>query len=381
MNTPASFPGSLAFGRFRVLVGRRELRADGVRIKLSSRAFDILMCLIEGRGALVSKDELMRGVWGGTIVAENTVQSHIHALRKALGRERDLILTVPGQGYRFVGQLQELQQRELPAEKAVDPKRRSYSRGGASSDPPQTLTNLPSVVSPLIGRSAELAELSALISRRRLVTLTGPGGVGKSRLALELAHRLLPHFPDGVWVTELAPLSDPKLIGAAVVATLGLQIRAPELSGTRLAAALASKQMLLVLDNCEHVVDAAASFVEDLLRAASALQIVTTSREPLGAEGEQVYQIAPLVCPPEQVSSVEEVLAYEAAHLILPSGAQPPANLGDWTHSVRAAYETPCRCAGVQLSADFHFLGGSLLGGPTIRFLLDLKSLGSFGTF
>jgi predicted ATPase len=114
------------------------------------------------------------------------------------------------------------------------------------------------------------------------------GGIGKTRLALEMAHRMLQHFPDGVWLTELAPLTDPQLIGAAVVAALGLQISTPELSVARLAAALGARRMLLVLDNCEHVIDAAASFIEGLLRATPGLQIVTTSREPLGAEGEQV---------------------------------------------------------------------------------------------
>jgi predicted ATPase len=229
-----------------------------------------------------------------------------------LGQERDLILTVSGRGYRFVGQLQEAHRREHPEATASDASDAGRRDGAVLTHTPRALTNLPSTASPLIGRSVELAELTALIGRCRLVTLAGPGGIGKTRLALEAAWQLLPHYPDGVWLTEFAHLSDPTLIGAAIVAALGLQISTPDLSAARLAVALGAKRMLLVMDNCEHVIEAAASFIEVLQRATSGLQIMTTSREPLGVQGEQVYRVSPLRSPPERMSGVAEVLKYEA---------------------------------------------------------------------
>jgi DNA-binding winged helix-turn-helix (wHTH) protein len=293
----------------------------GTRIELGSRGFDILMLLIEARGELVSKVELMSRVWSGIVVEENTLQSHVWALRNALGKERDLIRTVSGRGYRFIGQLEEVEQSTDIVERTFDSLHVSHRHTRVHMLPvaPRAMTNLPSTVSPLTGRSTDLAELIGLIRHRRLLTLLGAGGIGKTRLALEAARLLLSYFPDGVWLTELAPLSDSYSISAAIVAALGVQISTPELSATRLGAAFGTRHMLLVLDNCEHVIDAAATFIEDLLRATSGLQIVMTSREPLGVEGEQVYQVAPLSSPPEQATGAAEVLAYEAAQFT-PSG-------------------------------------------------------------
>ncbi|MGC2203052.1 MAG: winged helix-turn-helix domain-containing protein [Stellaceae bacterium] len=192
---------SVAFGRFRVLPHRRELLADGQPIKLGGRAFDVLMALIEAGGAVVSKDALMARVWPDRVVEENNLQAQISALRAAFGAERELIRTVSGRGYQFTGEI-----RLLPA---IPGKR--ASAGAAAVEPASALppTNLPELVSELIGRDDELDEILSLAAAHRLVTLTGPGGIGKTRLALAAARRLVPEFADGVWLAEFAPLADP----------------------------------------------------------------------------------------------------------------------------------------------------------------------------
>ena len=160
--------GAWAFGRFTVLPARRELCIDGEPVELGVRAFDVLLGLLEGRGTVVGKDELIARAWPGRVVEENNLQVQIAAVRKVLGDDRDLIRTVAGRGYQFAAEAR----MQTPA--AV-----------AAAAPRPALTNLPEAVSPLIGRDAELHEILALAADRRLVTLTGPGGIGKTRLGLE----------------------------------------------------------------------------------------------------------------------------------------------------------------------------------------------------
>ena len=168
----ADLPASVGFGRFRVLPHRREMIADGKPIKLGGRAFDILMALIEARGAVVSKGALKALVWPGQVVEENNLQSHISALRAALGPDRELIRTVSGRGYQFIGEIQ--------ARSDGDDERASPGPGQVASGALPS-TNVPEPVSGLIGRDEELAEVLNLVGTHRLVTLTGAGGIGKTR--------------------------------------------------------------------------------------------------------------------------------------------------------------------------------------------------------
>ncbi len=141
-------------------------------------------------------------------------------------------------------------------------------------------------VSELIGREGELAEVTALVTKHRLVTLTGEGGIGKTHLAIEVARHLLSEFVDGAWVAELAPLADPELVPVTVATALGLELAAGAMSAERVANALGGKQLMLVLDNCEHVIDAAARMAQVLLHTNAAIRVLATSREPLRVEGE-----------------------------------------------------------------------------------------------
>ena len=209
---------TIKFGRFQVLPHRREFFAEGLRVPLGSRAFDVLMVLIEAGGELVSKDEILSRVWPGMVVEEHSLQFHISALRKVLGEDRGFIKTISGRGYRFVAEITAAasEQEALP------------DRGAALSSLPDTanLTNLPSPTSGLIGREAELSEATALVTAHRLVTLVGAGGIGKTRLGREVARHMLPRFADGVWVAELGLLSDPDLVPVTVATTLGLELAA-----------------------------------------------------------------------------------------------------------------------------------------------------------
>ncbi len=297
------------FGRFRVEPHRREILADGQPIKLGGRAFDLLIALIEASGAVVSKDVLLDRVWPGRIVEENRLQNQVSALRKAFGADHDLIRTVAGRGYQFTGQI-----RARSADSAVRSVRAVPPGVPAASDSP---TNLPGRVSELIGRDAEVEEILHLLAEHRLVTLTGVGGIGKTTLGFEVARHLLPEFADGIWVAELGPLSGPDLVFVTVAAALGLELTAGATSPERVANALGSKRLLLVLDNCEHVINAAASMAEALSRANPWARMMATSREPLRVSGECIYRVLPLGVPAEGAEDPDEVLRHGAARLFV----------------------------------------------------------------
>src|SRR5580700_9279871 len=302
---------TLKFGRFQVLPRRREFLAEGVPVPLGSRAFDVLMVLIEAGGELVTKDEILARVWPGIVVEEHSLQFHISALRKVLGEDRGFIKTISGRGYRFAADIIT----DAGEERAL------ADRGAALPSPPlpdaESPTNLPAPSSELIGREVELSEVTGLVTAHRLVTLVGAGGIGKSRLGREVGRQMLPRFADGVWVAELGLLSDPDLVPVTAATTLGLELAAGAVTPERVAAALGAKQLLLVLDNCELVIDAAARMAEVLLRANPTAQVMATSREPLRAEDEYLYRVPPLAAPPEGTEDIEDLLGYGAVQLFV----------------------------------------------------------------
>ena len=204
-------PASIEFGHFSIFPHRRQLLAEGRPIALGGRAFDVLMALIEGSGAVVSKEDLLSRIWQGRIVDENRLASQIAALRKAFGADRELIRTVVGRGYQFTGEIRA---------RSPGRERRAPKAAAASARPSRHPTNLPEPVSDLIGRETELSEVIDLVTTHRLVTLIGEGGIGKTRLGLEVGRHLITEFADGVWVAELASLSDPDLVPVTVATAL-----------------------------------------------------------------------------------------------------------------------------------------------------------------
>jgi predicted ATPase len=309
---------------------------DGTPVHLGSRAFDILRVLVEARGELVTKDEIFNRVWPGRVVEENALQFQVSMLRKALGDDRGALKTISGHGYRFAAEI-------------------------AHPSDVQAPTNLPASTSELIGREAERAEVANLVAAHRLVTLIGAGGIGKTRLGLEVARELLPKFADGAWVAELAPLSDPELVPVTVATALRLELPAGRVSAKRIAAALGSKQVLLVLDNCEHVIEAAASMAEVLLRSTSAT-VMVTSREPLRAEGECLYRVPPLDVPAEGVQDMDDLLRHGAVRLFV---ARTRAAEPNFSADVRigAAIAAICRCLdGIPLAIELAAARAAALG-------------------
>src|SRR5215475_751479 len=176
--------------------------------------------------------------------------------------------------------------------------------------------NLPAELASFVGRRGELAAVRRLLAGSRLVTLTGVGGVGKTRLALRAAAELRRAFRDGVWLVRLDQLREEALVAQAVAGALGLQDRAGYAPAAALAEYLSGRQLLLVLDNCEHLVDAAAKLADQLLRAAAGLRVLATSREALNIDGETVLPVPPLAAPEAgQPLTAAELARFPAAQL------------------------------------------------------------------
>jgi non-specific serine/threonine protein kinase len=287
----------------------RELRANGVAVPIGSRAFEIIEALVRSDGEIVTKDALMRSAWpGANIVEDGTIRVHISAIRKALGADRKLLQTVPGHGYRLLGNWTFQQDRTQANLDRVD-----RARGAPTS----FLTNVRGAASALVGRETAVQHLRDLVSAYRAVTLAGLGGIGKTVLASEVARRLFPEIESDVFFVELVSLSDPQLVPSKVAGVLGLRLGGEKISPASVARAIGSRKVLLVLDNCEHVIDSAAELAETLLRLCPHTTLLATSREVLRIESEYVYHVAPLEVPsPEQVM-LSDVLGRSAVQLFI----------------------------------------------------------------
>ena len=268
----------------------RQLLVEGVPAGVGARAFDVLLALIERRDRLVAKTELLDLVWPGLVVEENNLQVQISSLRKLLGPQA--IATIPGRGYRFTAALD-----GVPDSGAGAIPSGSKPAARDVMSPAARRTNLPGELPVLYGRDEDLQSLRLLMAEHRLVTVVGAGGIGKSRLAQAAAHALAQQWPDGAWMVELAGLSDPGLVSSTVAGALDIKIQDPGAARDELIASLASRTLLLVLDNCEHLLDAVAELVEAMLRAAPAVTLLTTSQEPLRVKDEQQLRLLPLAVP------------------------------------------------------------------------------------
>ena len=355
-------PASFEFGRFRILPQRREVLVDGRPMELGGRAFDALMVLIEADGAVVSKDELMSRVWPGRIVEDNNLHAQIKALRRAFS-DHDLIRTVVGRGYQFAG--------EIRARPAGQSDRADSAVVRDMPGPPRALTNLPAPTSDLIGRDAEITEVIGLVADHRFITLTGTGGIGKTRLGLETARNLLPQFAGGVWIAELASLSDPQLVPITVAAAFGLKLVSGIVSPERIAEALASKHIMLVLDNCEHVIAAAAGMAEALLHANPVARVIATSREPLRAEGERLYRVPPLAVPTEDTEALEDLLRHGAVALFVARAQAADPHFAPDRQTAAAIAAICQRLDGIPLALELAAARVSTLGMQELASRLD----------
>lgn len=286
-------PARLRFARFELQPRERRLLADGVPAPLQARAFDLLLALARRPGQLVTKHELLDEVWPGLVVEEANLTVQVSSLRKVLGG--DVIATIPGRGYRFAATLE--------ADGAVE------TRTDGPAAAPATPAAPALVAPPLIGRDADLARLQAALRQPGCVTLTGPAGVGKTSLARVLAA----HWEAGaIWV-DLAPLVRSDAIAAAVAHALDLPVP-PDDTPSVLARALGVR--LLVLDNAEHLVEAAAVFAGAVLAAAPAACVLATSQLPLALSRERVQRIDPLALPSEDAADDAQAQAGALALLV-----------------------------------------------------------------
>ncbi|HUG24219.1 ATP-binding protein [Piscinibacter sp.] len=278
-DNPAELP-ELRFRHFRLDPVRRVLLDDGRPARLGARALDLLLLLVQHRKRVVGKNELFDWVWPGLVVEENNLQQHISALRKLLGPQA--IVTVPGRGYQFAERIDEPVTTAPVAD--IAPAR--------DSAPP-----LVPDLGPLIGREVDLGEVRARLAQHTLVTLVGPGGIGKTRLAWAAARTEAGRWSGGVWRVELAALDQAALLPAAVAQALGIVLAPATRAGdgaTAVAASLRQQRMLLLLDNCERLLEAVADLIEALRSRAPDVHVLATSQEPLRLAHEQVMRLAPL---------------------------------------------------------------------------------------
>jgi len=296
---------AISFGPFRLLAAQRLLLEGDQPVRLGSRAFDILATLVERPGEVIGKDELKTRIWPKTFVEDSNLKIQVSALRRALGDGqggRRYIATIPGRGYNFVApvRFEKSSQAPLLATTAL-----------------AAAHNLPLAATRTIGREEVVAILVSRLSRERLLTIVGPGGIGKTTVALAVAERMIAEYEHGVWLVDLSPLSDPRLVLSAVATVLGLEIRTENpLPG--LIAGLKDKQMLLLLDNCEHVIDAAASLAATVLTGVPGVNILATSRERLGTAGEREHRLGPLGSPPTSSGlTAAEAAAFSAVQLFM----------------------------------------------------------------
>ena len=269
-----------------LLANERLLTKRGRPVELGARALDILIVLISSPNEIVSKKDLMSRVWPDVIVEEGSLRFHMAGLRKALGDGQDdarYITTFPGRGYCFVA----------PVSRPASP---PDDTPVVASNFPHA--NLPSRLSRVVGRDEDVLRLSAQLNASRFVTIVGAGGVGKTTVAIAVGHHLIDAFSGALLFVDLGMLGDPELVTAGMASMLGLSVQSNDAT-PNLIAYLRNKRILLILDTCEHLVEAVAPLAASIIDAAPQVHILATSREALRVEGEHIYRLDALACPPD----------------------------------------------------------------------------------
>jgi predicted ATPase/DNA-binding winged helix-turn-helix (wHTH) protein len=301
-----SADSEFSFGSFR-LVPAQQLLLDGQEpVPIGARALDILTALVERAGDVVSKNDLIHRAWPNVVVEEGNLRTQMAIVRRAL-RDGEAgaryIVTVAGRGYRFVASVSRSAEPVPPA------------LAGAQSPRPET--RVPNRLTRVIGRDDNIADVASRLSQRRFTTIVGPGGIGKTTVALAVAEQQTAYYEHGICFIDLAALIDPLTLPNTLASKLGLPISSRDIM-QELIAHLREKRVLLVLDSCETHVEAAAVLAERLLKETLALHILATSREPLRAEGEAIYRLSPLTTPATSDRlSAEEALLFSAVELFV----------------------------------------------------------------
>jgi predicted ATPase/DNA-binding winged helix-turn-helix (wHTH) protein len=315
------------FGPFRLHVARRLLQRNGVAVKLGSRSLDLLIALVERAGEVLSRRELIARAWAGLVVDEANLRVNISNLRKCLDEDKDgarYVVNLPSRGYSFVAPVtrvrSESSSRELEATHSSDPR--------SASQPPVSASehSLPERLGRLIGRDASVRALVQMLTEHRFVSIVGPGGMGKTTVAISVAHTMLDAFSGAVYYVDLASVTDASLVPATIASVLGLKVQLQDPKPSILTF-LGVRRSLLVLDNCEHLIDETAALAEWLYQSAPQTHLLATSRELLRVEGEHVHILPPLDVPPVNDGlTAAYAMTYPAVQLFMnrvaASGAQ-----------------------------------------------------------
>lgn len=350
----ASSEREYRFDDFRFIPSQQLLLRQDAPVRLGSRALDILAELVEHPGELVGKRELMARAWPSSVVEEGNLKVHIAALRRALcegGHESRYVATVSGRGYRFVA-----------------PVTTSIRETSTEPDPAawEQMRKLPAPSTRTTGRSETIAALLRILEQRRFVSIVGPGGIGKSTVALPVAAAFIAHAGMEICFVELSSLGDPKFLAGAVAAALGLTIHSGD-GAQSLAATLRERKLLLVLDSCEHVIDAAAVLVERLLHGAPDLRVLATSREPLRAANEYVYRLTPLGYPAEGAPlTAEQALTFPAVTLFVLRASECLDGYALSDADAPAVVEICRRLEGIPLAIELAATRMDALGAPEL---------------
>jgi predicted ATPase/DNA-binding winged helix-turn-helix (wHTH) protein len=295
----------ISFGPFKLNLKQRRLEKGGTPLRLGSRAFDILAVLVERAGTLVSKSDLMDRVWSDVAVDEGCLRVHIASLRKALGdceAGARYVTTLSGRGYCFVAPI------SRSSAKVPTNGERRVDDGSCK---------LPNCQARTVGRDEAIQQLSAQLVAGRFVSVVGTGGIGKTTVALSVGHRLVEDFAGAVCLVDLGSVNDSLLVPGAVASALGLCIKTDDPTPD-LINCLQDRRMLLILDNCEHVIETAAALAERLFIEAPQVYLLATSREPLRVKGEFVYRLPPLGSPPAEAGlSAMRALDFPAVQLFV----------------------------------------------------------------
>lgn len=343
------------FGNYVVHGETRQVLVDASPAKLSTRAFDVLLALIERRDRVVSKSELLGIVWPGLVVEENNLQVHIWALRKLLGPLT--ISTIPGRGYRFTAALTSDVETTTEIATSERPLLAKPTAAAAHKDSDAAAT-------ALFGREKDLIALPQWLSANRLVTIIGSGGIGKTTLAKAVAARLKTVFVDGVWVVDLSALTEGAQLAPAIARALNVTLGAGSASSA-LAQSLATRHLLVVLDNCEHLLLAVATLAADLMSAAPQLRLLATSQEPLKLPGEQLYRLGALALPEQH--TLEQAQRAGAVCLFVERARQADLRFALTDENVAVVVDICTQLDGVALAIELAAARVALLGVNGVR--------------
>lgn len=348
---------SFTFGPFRLQPLERLLERDGVPVAIGSRAFDLLTVLVEKGGAVVSKRELTDRAWPETIVDEVSLRVHMSSLRKLLGEASgggQYITNVTGRGYTFSVPVRQDPQTERQVDFIV---------------PEPTDVSLPPLPTRMVGRDHVVQEVSRQLLDCRFLNIVGAGGMGKTTVAVATAHTVRSRFPAGVFFADFTAVAEGELVASTMATLLKIPVGTSDITAG-IASFIREKQLLLVLDNCEHVVEHVARFTEDIVTRCPGVHLLTTSREALRVVGEHVFIIPPLETPPPGSSlSSEELQNYPAVRLFLDRAYASGADRDPSEAEVAVAADLCRRLEGVALAIEL------VAGRAGVRGLLKMPEL------